>query len=346
MTGKCNLNCKFCPVPIEDKDKLNQRERTADEWIHMAEEAKKAGTIWVSLIGGEVTLHPEFCDIYTALAKLGFLITIYTNATMVTDSLIKIFRIYPPRKISITMCGASNKTYQTVCGCRDGYDRFSDGVYRLLELPTSFEIRTMLIEDNKNDLNFMKQFAEERFGQGKRLIINRPIEDCVYSSVTCARKYRLIPEQNAEIHYPELFELCERIQNGEKGILKNPGKLKIHNGKCEDGNQLFSGCNAGIDRYTISWKGNLHACSSLNHVYTKPFETGFQEAWEILPKQYPENKQIDKCRSCKYMEFCEACPASRFLETGDWFGVPEYVCKEAKYLYDVLEKVKIIERVK
>lgn len=119
LTGRCNLSCKMCLVRIGQQEicESGKRERTAEEWIHMAEQVRDAGTLALLLTGGEVMIRPDFCEIYEAISQMGFILTVYTNATMVTDKVMELFRKYPPHKIGVTMYGASNETYAKMCGC-------------------------------------------------------------------------------------------------------------------------------------------------------------------------------------------------------------------------------------
>ena len=73
----------MCLVRVDQNRirELGFRERTTEEWIHMAEQAAEAGTLNLLLTGGEVLIRPDFCEIYEAIAKMGFLLTVYTNAT-------------------------------------------------------------------------------------------------------------------------------------------------------------------------------------------------------------------------------------------------------------------------
>ena len=65
LTGRCNLSCKMCLVRVDHQrmSELNLRERTAEEWIHMAEQARDAGTLGLLLTGGEGMLRSEGCEI-------------------------------------------------------------------------------------------------------------------------------------------------------------------------------------------------------------------------------------------------------------------------------------------
>lgn len=115
-----------------------------------------------------------------------------------------------------------------------------------------------------------------------------------------------------------------------------------HGVRQAEGRYIFEQCGAGINSYAISWDGKMFACELLDRGYTEPFDIGFDKAWEYLPEQYPLTKNIQACSVCEVAGLCEVCPATRLAETGDWFGVPEYSCREARETYQLLEKMKIV----
>lgn len=343
LTGRCNLSCKMCLVRVDRKriQELGLRERTADEWIHMAGQARDAGTLSLLLTGGEVMLRPDFCEIYEAIAKMGFVLTVYTNATMVTDEIMQVLEKLPPHKIGVTMYGASNETYQKLCGCANGYDRFLDGVQRLSRLPSLFDIRTTIVRDNLADLPAMRKYVKQRFGEEKVLHISRNVVNAIRGGIACPREVRLTPEENVALVYPWLLELRAQLQAGRiKPVSKDISKLKLKKQQISDeGKYLFNSCEAGIVQYAISWAGRMYACEMIPEGYTNPFEEGFSNAWDRLPEQYPLSHMNEKCVDCCYAGVCDSCPAYRISETGDWYGIPEYACGEAKYLYKQLDEM-------
>ena len=345
LTGRCNLSCKMCLVRVDNNRirELECRERTADEWIHMAEQAAKAGTLGLLLTGGEVTLRSDFCEIYEAVAQMGFLLTVYTNATMITDKVMDVFRKYPPHKIGVTMYGASNDTYKRLCGCENGYDRFVRGAEQLSSLPSLFETRTTIVKDNRDDLEAMQRFTKEKFGEDKILQISRFVTKSIRGGVACAEACRLTPEENVELVNKGLVELFGKVRCGATCLEEPKEKLKMYwKRDMHSGGWLFQNCEAGIQQYTITWDGSMYACELIPEGCTKPFETGFQKAWEELPECYPESRVLQLCTNCKYAPFCEACPAVRRAETGDFFGKPEYFCEEAKCMYEMLSYLHVI----
>lgn len=344
LTGRCNLSCKMCLVRVDRKriQELGLRERTADEWIHMAGQARDAGTLSLLLTGGEVMLRPDFCEIYEAIAKMGFVLTVYTNATMVTDEILSLFQKYPPHSIGVTMYGASNQTYQKLCGCLDGYDRFEEGVEKLSSLPSLFDIRTTIVKDNRDDLSKMREFVERKFGREKVLHISRMVYDTIRGGIACPKECRLSPQENAELVYETTMKVYRMFQEGKISSLPDDMKIGFHKSPMKEGRYLFENCGAGISKYTINWSGRMYACETLTKGYTEPFENGFDKAWSGLPECYPQSKVIEQCDSCRYSFFCESCPAVRLIETGKWNGKPEYVCEEAKYICRILSDLNAI----
>lgn len=345
LTGRCNLSCKMCLVRVDQKriDELGYRERSADEWIHMAEQAAGAGTLSLLLTGGEVMIRPDFCEIYEAVAKIGFILTVYTNATMVTDKVMELFQKYPPHKIGVTMYGASNETYARLCGCKDGYDRFMVGLEKLSSLPSLLEMRTTIVKDNLQDLEEMRSFTKEKFGEKRILQLSRFVTKSIRGGVACAEHCRLDPEENVGLVNRSIVELYRKAQRGEIHLPEPEEKLKLQSAaETHAGGYLFKNCEAGARQYTITWNGNMYACELMPRGCTKPFDTGFGEAWEKLPECYPDDRVNEKCAGCKYSPYCEVCPAIRYAETADFFGIPDYFCREAKYMYRILTYMNVI----
>lgn len=345
LTGRCNLSCKMCLVRIGQQQicESGMREKTAREWIDMAEQARDAGTFSLLLTGGEVMLRPDFCEIYEAISKMGFILTVYTNATMVTDEIMGMLKKHPPHKIGVTMYGASNETYAEMCGCADGYDRFVEGVRKLSTLPSLLGTRTTIIKDNLKDLSAMKEFTRREFGEDKTLTVSRFVADKIRGGVAHPKSCRLSPEENVELIHNKIAALSHEVQKGAITLTKITEKFQVQHGvRQAEGRYIFEQCGAGINSYAISWDGKMFACELLDRGYTEPFDIGFDKAWEYLPEQYPLTKNIQACSECEVAGLCEVCPATRLAETGDWFGVPEYSCGEARETYQLLEKMKIV----
>lgn len=102
LTPRCNFNCKMCYVHLKENEiAAHGKELNSNEWLHIADEAKKAGTLWLCITGGEPLLHPEFPEIWAGLSKMGFFLTLQTNASLIKGDVLKLLKQYPPDRKSV-----------------------------------------------------------------------------------------------------------------------------------------------------------------------------------------------------------------------------------------------------
>ncbi len=351
LTARCNLSCKMCLVRIDNKRmaELGGRERTAEEWIRMAQEVKEAGTIGLLLTGGEPMLRPDFIQIYKAIAQMGFMLTLYTNATLVTEEIMEVLTEFPPHNIGITAYGASSKTYEKVCGNANAYNRMLEGVEQLKRLPSKLSIRTTIIKDNLEDIDEISEWAyslDPNIDFGISRIVIKPVRGGIADVEAC----RLSPEENVSLieKTETKYTVNPFIGYLKENTIEIADYLKLKEEKKEE--QVYRredlikhnkftlyGCNAGIYSYTISWDGKLIGCQLLGDCWTYPFDNKFQQAWDEYPKKVNLQPKPEVCRGCKLS--CNACPATRLAETGNLSGFSEYLCNESKLKSDMNRKL-------
>jgi MoaA/NifB/PqqE/SkfB family radical SAM enzyme len=326
---------------------LGGRERTADEWIHMAGELLDAGTIGLLLTGGEPMLRPDFIKIYREIAQMGFMLTLYTNATLITYEIFEVLKEYPPHSIGVTVYGASPETYEKVTGNANAYYRMLEGVELLRKLPSRLTIRTTLIKDNVEDLDKITEWA---FGLGSEVqfnvsrIVTKPVRGGIADVEAC----RLTPEQNVAMLNKRSKDLI--ITPFQKFIKENPQIIRNNRRtdrdaepeeryedkkehKSQEKRLTLYGCEAGMSSFTITWDGKLIGCQLLGDCWTYPFEEGFKKAWEDFPEKVVIPPVPEQCMSCRIP--CNSCPATRLAETGSMCGFPEYLCREGKLAKDM-----------
>ena len=335
LTARCNLRCKMCMIRMDDN--VRSKERSTKEWVDMARQVKDAGTLSLLLTGGEPLFRSDFADIYTEIASMGFYLTVYTNATLITEEIHKLFQKYPPHNIGVTVYGASNEIYELVTGSGDAYDRMLVGMEKLKKLPSRLSIRTTIIKDNLKDLDRIMAWARS-FGPNVDFNVSRIVNMPVRGGAASVKECRLSPEENVEmlkkIYAKSFIEPLIAFfkehpdKNFEKNIENILSGRKEEEKKVSTNKPTLYGCNAGIDSYTITLDGKLIGCQMLNDCCTYPFDDGFQSAWEQFPKMVRLLPAPEECKGCSTP--CSSCYATRQSETGSMDGWPEYICKEAK----------------
>jgi 2-iminoacetate synthase ThiH len=122
LTERCNLSCRMCYVRHSARDVARrQKELSASEWLRPTQDAVDNGMVFLLLTGGEVFLRPDFFDIYTPLTRLGIILTLFANGTLVTDKIAQRLAETPP---SLTFAATvSSAASGTPTGSVTFYDR-------------------------------------------------------------------------------------------------------------------------------------------------------------------------------------------------------------------------------
>ena len=161
LTPLCNMNCDMCYVRL-DKEEMNQkgRLRSAKEWIDLADKMKDAGTLFVLLTGGEPLVYPDFKEVYIALKKMGMILTINTNGTMIDEEWADFFGKYPPRRINITLYGKDENTYQELCHYSQGYQKTINALKLLRERNIDVKVNGSITPANFDELGDLMATVE------------------------------------------------------------------------------------------------------------------------------------------------------------------------------------------
>ena len=326
LTLRCNLHCQMCMFRHADCENagLQSRELAAEQWIDMAKQVAQAGTLNLLITGGEPMLRQDFPQIYEGIYTQGFLLNIYTNATLVTDRVMETFRKMPPHRIGVTLYGASNADYETICGCPNGFDRALEGLEKLLTLPSIVDVRFTPTKHTLDKFEQLDRLVFERFG--RHVTMSSRIFKAVRGGCMMPENCRPTPEQIVDVIWGQIEN---RLLEGISPQLRDKIRVQIYD-RCdftEEQNACLN-CNAGMDSYTITYNGKLLGCQLLDAFQTDALQEGFLPAWQ----RYPETVALPNhpCKKCEYFQSCTLCPAVAMAETGDITGVPEYICKITK----------------
>ena len=163
LSPVCNFNCKMCYIRMsaEEMKKHQDEAMTLEKWKEIADQAKKAGMLYLLLTGGEPFLWPDFWELYDYLNKLGFVISINTNGSLIDENMVARLCENPPSRINITLYGSSEETYERLCGNRAGYTRTIQAIKALKAAGILVKLNGSLTPYNANDLEEIVQFAKE-----------------------------------------------------------------------------------------------------------------------------------------------------------------------------------------
>lgn len=320
----CNMNCDMCYIRLSRTEMEKKgRMRTADEWISMGEEMERAGVLFLLLTGGEPLLFPDFRRLYLSLRERGIILTVNTNGTLIDADWAAFFGENKPRRINITLYGADDRAYEMLCHYPGGFEKTVQGIRLLKERGVDVKINGSVTKSNRNDM-------EKIYAIGREL--GAPVHMDTY----------MLPG----IHERKLpFEAQSRLEPEEAAAAEmemlrnemNPEDLRMYVQQMllqikKEGNVYSEGitCMAGNCSFAVNWQGEMRPCVTLEEPSVPVFETGFESAWQQISEKVKAYRVNEKCRQCRLRPVCKTCVASARLETGEYDGLPEYLCRYAR----------------
>lgn len=317
LTPRCNFNCKMCYVHLKSSEVASfGNELSADKWLSIAEEARSLGLLYLTLTGGEIFIRKDFRYLYENLSKMGFLIQLMTNASLIDETIIDWLSEIPPYLVKITLYGASNETYQAVCDIPNGFDRVSQAIKLLRQNHIPVKLSSTLIKDNQNDLPAMYEFAK----------INHLPFNHTYAVYQSQRGVKT----NA-------YASRINLNDFPKDFLKNHYKEKksTNHGPYPHHKNYLDDCGQYGSSSFITWDGKLRLCASMTYPDISLSEIPYKDGWIKLLNALQQIDKPEECFSCKYEEYCMRCPGVLTAENGSYDKVSEDYCSRAKYLYEV-----------
>lgn len=317
ITSRCNFDCRHCYInrPADDRAAKN-RELTLDEISGIADQAVALGTLWCLITGGEPLLRSDFPEIYLTLKRKGLLVSVFTNAALISEEHVDLFGKYPPRDIEITAYGASRETFERVTRIPGSFAAFNRGLERLGQAGIPVRLKAMALRSNVHELEAISRFCRERTKDYFRfdpLLHLRFDGDPVRNGEI--RSERLSPDEIVSIECADGERFDSLRNNCDTLIRKESGA---------DGSGPLFRCGAGEGAFSVTHDGRFGLCASLRADGTLfDLRTGtLREAWEThVPKvralrsNHPEF--LEKCASCGLITLCLWCPAHAYLETGE-----------------------------
>jgi len=347
LTERCNNNCTHCYVnlPANDQD-AKKRELSFQEIREIADEAVEMGCLWWLITGGEPLLREDFTDIYLYLKKKGILTGVFTNATLITPELVRLFKKYPPRDLEITVYGVTQKTYERVTRTSGSFEAFRRGINLLQKENVSFTLKAMALRSNVDELEAIKSsyrtISKDHFRFDPFLHLRLRPDDKRNHQI---KNERISPEEIVAIELAD-----EERKNGLLKQICEEKKIGQETADLSDDNQLFY-CGAGKTSFALDPYGFFKLCSSLSHpdcVYNLR-KGSLKEAWEKFVPQVrvmrTEDEQCrNRCLQCPLINLCMWCPATAYLECGKLDGHIEDFCQIAHARAEALGFEKHIEK--
>lgn len=321
LTPLCNFDCKMCYMHLS-REQMEQQGRilTTDEWLDIACQAVDAGITCADLTGGECLTHPGFKEIYRYLTERGIHTCVLTNAQLIRDEHIALFRRYRPSAVQISLYGSSPEGYLRVTG-RDGFHDVLNAVSSLkaagIRVQLSVTPNRFMQEDMAGILDLLHKLNVD-YRIGSTTLPARP------DTGRCIADY--IIDNQAYV------ALCKMESEYRKALARNPAVTheKPYQFRIK-GQETFAGapCSAGAAHFHINWKGEMSPCIGFHAVTKSVFEEGLEAAWVWIRDTMKQYRPPEECAGCELQSACVGCCAEKCggVLNGD---LNPWVCKRMR----------------
>jgi radical SAM protein with 4Fe4S-binding SPASM domain len=322
LTYRCNLRCVHCYAEnVPDVNEINSH-----QIYRILNELKLAGCLWLLITGGEPLFRDDFLKIYSHIKKQGFLISLFTNATLIDPEIIKYLSKYKPLMVEVTLYALDEKHYKLITAVEGAYKRCIRGIDMLAKYNVPFRIKMPVMNFNKSELEKIRKYADE-------LKVEFRYDPIIHPSLGGSKfpyQFRLSPK--------EVVEIDKRYQH-----IKISGCDVKENKWLRKKGFLYNTCGAGLNFFSINPYGKLKLCMLSNYPHWDVLKQGFTAGW----KRYFQKNNVFKigrfkkqaCFNCKMLTICDICPGWWKDESGkDIFAPVPYLCRIAKLRWEKLNR--------
>jgi radical SAM protein with 4Fe4S-binding SPASM domain len=320
VTRRCPLECQHCynNLPMGDQN-ARSREMTTDEHFRMLDELVDMGCFWLLYTGGEIFARKDFLEIYTYAKKKGFLITLFTNGTLITEKIADYLLEWPPFAIEITLYGRTKETYEELTQIPGSYERCLRGIKLLRERGLPLRLKTVATSINKHEIFAMKQFAEEDLGVSFKFDAQiNPRIDCSQSPLAV----RLTPEEVValDLYSPDRAAEYRKLADRDLHSPPNPAQ-----------SETMYTCGGGMNSFAVNAYGEIGICVISQQETFSVREAGVKQVWDdsLFRLRTRKRTQVTKCVQCRIQSMCGMCPANGEMENGDRESPVEFLCNVA-----------------
>ena len=317
ITNRCNLHCPHC---ASNSGRRRPDEMDTPQLIAVIRTLADMGCRRLTLLGGELLLHPEWFKLAAEVKSRGILLQIITNGIAITEDVHRKFCELAPEVVAISMDGASRESYIAT----RGLDKFDFCLKQLWKIRDNGIPAAVITTFSRQNLHDFDRFVE--------LLVDRGV---IWQIQTANNMGERFPDDWRLDDADFAFFVDSAIRVKRELAERLPLQLTDDFGYFPYERWLpefdcWNGCPAGRRVIGIRSNGDVLPCLSLGDGFVAGnlLRTPLEKLWADAPlfRRF-RNKAAEltgRCRQCSQAERCQGgCTASALTSTGE-FGDNRY----------------------
>jgi len=315
LTPTCNLRCHFCYVAL---DPYKGPYLSTAQICAVLDKLEEAGVLWLTLTGGEILSRRDFPEIYRYARGKGFLVTLFTNATMMNEKYAALFRELPPFAVEVSIYGHTAELYEATTQIPGSFARFERGIRLLQEAGVPLKLKTAISQFTQDHLTALHHYADVR---GLKFSVDM-ILDRRHDGGEQPTLYRLTTRKLMEVG-EEIDRLNQKPADTGSAPPLPECSVVSPDAKSEE---LYR-CGAGRVGFFVNALGEASHCVIDRDPAFPILEMEWADVWQQMGEWVTQPMPADApCSGCGLRSSCGNCPARSKLATGSPYLKDTYYC--------------------
>jgi radical SAM protein with 4Fe4S-binding SPASM domain len=332
LTLKCNIRCLHCynfdrdtagpacgPGDGASPSPEQSPELSREEIFRVMGELRAAGTLFLSLTGGEVLSSPHLFPVLDRARELNLAVQMLSNGTLLRPGVAARLASYRNLLgVSISVYGATPEVHDAITQIRGSWRRTLDGAERLRAQGVAVRLKLIVMRPNVHEVGAMRALCDVR---GFPFLLDLTVT---------AR------------HDGTRGSLAMRITEAElTALYRGPLSDLIPDGSRVVDEAAFP-CNCARGNAAISARGDVFPCVSVPWAAGNVRQRPFGEIWRDSPvfERIRGLKIADypACAPCPDKSFCARDRGAAYNASGSYTGTDPFVCAAAGVARAVAER--------
>ena len=285
-----------------------------------------AGTLFLTITGGEPMLRRDFFQILESARKRDFSFILFTSGTRITSATADRLHDLCPQRVEISLLGGQPATHDHITQVKGSFVKALAGVRLLRARGIQVQLKTTWMRDNIGEANQIRAIARD-IGATFRsafLLIHRRDGSAEPEDLSVTEEQLHAMAQN------------DLEQAGAKAVPPPPTPLT------EEQKAALSPCGAGQTSCRIDARGRVYPCAAMDTVLGDIRRTPFADIWRANPVlaelRAIRVSHLTECGSCRLFLRCSRCAGLARMETGSLLSPSRQSCKVAQALEGFYEE--------
>jgi len=323
LTYRCNERCIHCYLDHQDYGEM-----TTIEIKNLLEQLAEAGTLFLTLSGGEIFLRKDLFELIAFARQLHFDVSLKTNALLVDASRARELRRLGVRAVQVSIYSADPSVHDAITRVPGSLVRSLVGIRLLQREGLRVKLACPLMKQNLTAYRGVQSLAEEL---GVPYILDLTITPKMDGDGSILSLRGTLNELLPVLQDPLVNPRAACSDGASSGAF---AAGSVTSSGIESGAYDDIPCSAGHNSCYISPYGDVYPCVQMPLVAGNVRRQTFREIWSGSPEMNRvraiRESHLPVCSTCGIRSYCERCPGLAQMEGGDLLGAYERACELAE----------------